>query len=512
MAGLSVATVRKAPGHPRISNPRAFFRLLMREDFGAYAEKAWEWINGGRSMSHNWHIDAIAHVLDLVAGGECRRLLVTMPPRNGKSLLISVIWVAWQLGRDPRQNFVCVSYSNELSLAFARDCLSIIQSPWYRELFPKTIISSKRSAAADFETTAGGGRLATSVTGTLTGRGGDIIILDDVIKPDEAASEVVRESVNKWYQSTLTSRLDDKERGAIICVMQRLHQFDLAGLMIESGNWRQLKLAAIAPADEEIPLTRGRIHRRKAGEVLHPERESREILEALRQEMGSDLFSAQYQQDPVPEGGLVFKAAWLKYYDPAKLDCSGGMIVQSWDTGNKTGETNAYSVCVTALVLGKLIYVVDIFRARLETPDLLKQAIALGLAYRPHALLVEDKASGEALIQFLRGERDPILHPLPRRPEADKFTRARGVSPIVEQNRLWLPEQAIWLGEFKAELLGFPNTRYCDQVDALSQLLDYVRQQDIYIPPTLAGPELMDSNDRDRDDEPHFDDDPWGAY
>jgi len=257
---------------------------------------------------------------------------------------------------------------------------------------------------------------------------------------------------------------------------------------------------------------RGRIHCRRAGEVLHPERESPEILEALRQEMGSDLFSAQYQQDPVPEGGLVFKAAWLKYYNPAKLDRSGGMIVQSWDTGNKTGETNAYSVCVTALVLGKLIYVVDIFRARLETPDLLKQAIALGLAYRPHALLVEDKASGEALIQFLRAERDPILHPLPRRPEADKFARARGVSPIVEQNRLWLPEEAAWLGEFKAELLGFPNVRYYDQVDALSQLLDYVRQQDIYIPPTLAGPQLMDPDGRYDEDQDDYDGDPWGAY
>lgn len=495
----------------RANNRRALFRRLMREDFGAFAEKAWEWSNGGRSMSYNWHIDAIAHVLDLVAGGDCRRLLVTMPPRNGKSLLISVIWVAWQLGQDPRQNFVCVSYSNDLSLSFARDCLSIMESPWYRELFPKTIISNKRSATADYETTAGGGRLATSVTGTLTGRGGDIIILDDVIKPDEAASDTVRESVNKWYRSTLTSRLDDKQRGAIICVMQRLHQFDLAGLMIESGAWRQLKLAAIAPEDEVIPLTRGRVHCRKAGEVLHPERESREILETLRREMGSDLFSAQYQQDPVPEGGLVFKAHWPKYYAPAALESSGGLIVQSWDTGNKTGETNAYSVCVTALVRGRLIYVLDVFRARLETPDLLKQAIALGLEYRPHALLVEDKASGEALIQFLRGERDPILHPLARRPEADKFTRARGVSPIVEQSRLWLPEEAIWLGEFKAELLGFPNVRYCDQVDALSQLLDYVRQQDINVPQQVAGPELMDPDGSSYDDAFDWTGDPWGA-
>lgn len=229
--------------------------------------------------------------------------------------------------------------------------------------------------------------------------------------------------------------------------------------------------------------------------------------------MGSNLFSAQYQQDPLPEGGLIFKSDWVNYYEPAGLELSGGKIVQSWDTGNKAGQTNAYSVCITALVRNKLIYILDVFRARLESPDLLKQAIRLGLEHRPHALLIEDQASGESLIQFLRAERDGVLHPIPRRPEGDKLTRAEGVAPIVEQGRLYLPKEASWAGEFKAELYGFPNVRFYDQVDALSQLLEWVRERDISPPLTIAGPELMEVYpDRNAGRNHRDDQDPWGAY
>ena len=491
-------------------NSALLLHLLLQQDFTAFARKAWMSISGGEPIAWNWHIEAIIHDLGLVMHGKCRRLLVTMPPRNGKSKLISIIFVAWCLGQDPRKSFVCVSYSGELAGEFARDCLSIIQSGWYRDLFPRTVISPKRSAAHDFKTTAGGGRLATSVSGTLTGRGGDIIILDDVIKPDEAFSETVREKVNDWYRKTLVSRLDDKRKGAIICVMQRLHQFDLAGLMIESGQWRQLKLAAIATDKQKIALPGGRFHFREVGDVLHAEREPLDILEAQRIDMGSSGFAAQYQQEPVPAEGLIFKSRWLKYYEPSTLVFrdAGGVILQSWDTGNKIGESNAWSVCITALYRNGLIYILDVCRIRLEMPDLVKKAIELALHYRPQHLFIEDKASGEALIQFLRKELPTHLWPTPRNPTTDKVTRAEGVSPIVENGRLFLPTESAWLGEFKAELLGFPNVRYLDQVDAFSQMLEWVRQQDAAMPiPLNEGPQLMDEYGSQDSD---YDDDPWG--
>lgn len=500
---------------PTISNRAAVLHMLLSKDFEAFVEKAWMWIESEQPVSWNWHIDAILHVLDEVRRGNIRRLLVTMPPRNGKTNLITVIFVAWCLGQDPTMNFVCVSYANDLSAKFGRRCLSIMQSSWYRELFPGTIISNKRSAADDFETTKGGGRLATSVTGTLTGRGGDIIILDDVIKPDEAFSETVRNTVNEWYRSTLTSRLNDKRRGAIICVMQRLHQFDLAGLMIESGLWRHLKLAAIATEDERIPLTWGREFARKAGEVLHPERESLADLEHLRAEMGTNVFTAQYQQMPVPADGLIFKRHWLQSYDPSTLDRErrGGVILQSWDTGNKTGENNAWSVCITALYRNGLIYILDICRVRLEMPELVRKAVELAQQYRPDHLFIEDKASGEGLILFLRKELNRSLWPRPCTPTTDKVTRAEGISPIIENKRLFVPTEATWLGEFKSELLGFPNVRFMDQVDALTQMLEWVRDEDARPKPIQnAGPEEMFDGGSDRQ-EPNLPDDydPWSG-
>lgn len=495
---------------------------FLRRDFAAFVRKAWPLISGGEDIAWNWHLDAMVHQLDRVAAGDNLRLLVTLPPRNGKSKLITIMWVAWMLGRDPTANFVCVSYSIELSGKHARDCLSIMQSPWYRELFPKTLISAKRSAANDFETTAGGGRLATSVTGTLTGRGGDIIILDDVIKPDEAASETTRNNVNNWYQSTLASRLNDKSSGAIICVMQRLHQYDIAGMLLEAGGWHELRLSAIATEDSMVPLTRGRVHYRRAGEALHPERESIEALEKLRQSMGSILFAAQYQQDPVPLTGNIINPAWFARYDPLTLARRPGLLIQSWDTASKDNPHNDWSVCVTALYRAKNLYILDVTRKRLQITDLAKEAVSLAREYTCDVLLIEDQASGTQLIQILRAD-DPrgVPSPIARTPESDKLSRALGAAAMIEAGRVFLPHDAPWLPEFISEASGFPNSRFDDQVDALSQLINWVRLRDaIPDPGPPCGPVLFYEDDygnirsSDDDDYPDDystsgDDDPW---
>jgi len=507
---------------PSPENPALLLRHMLRHVFAAFCRKAWAWISAGEPITWNWHLDAIAHQLDRVANGDNLRLIINIPPRNGKSKTVSSIWVAWLLGQDPTRNFVCVSYSNELSGKLARDCLAIMQSPWYRELFPKTVISAKRSAAMDFETTAGGGRLATSVTGTLTGRGGDIIILDDVIKPEEAGSDTTRNSVNNWYQSTLASRLNDKASGAIILVMQRLHQYDLAGMLLEAGGWHQLKLPAIATEDEDIPLTRGRKYRRHAGELLHPVREPIIVLDALKAAMGSAAFAAQYQQDPVPATGNIIDGGWFGTYDPWALDRSYGQIVQSWDTASKDNPHNDWSVCVTALIRQKDIFILNVFRERLIIPKLKAAAITLAQEYRANVLLIEDHASGTQLIQLLRAEdARGVPSPVARRPESDKQSRAMGVSAMIEAGRVHLPDDATWLAEFKTELMGFPNTRFDDQVDALSQLLDWVRLQDQFPPQISCGPiafwidefGISRNSEDDELDDYSNDPDPWsGLY
>ena len=478
---------------PRINDPHALLQAVMRHDFRAFLRKAYPTVRGGELIRWNWHLDAIAHALDLVAQGSSRRLLVTMPPRNLKSIATSVAWVAWMLGRDPGRNFVCVSYSNDLSAKLARDCLALMQSSWYLELFPRTLISGKRSASGDFETTCGGGRLATSVTGTLTGRGGDIIIIDDPIKPEEAHSETTRNFVNHWFQSTLASRLNDKETGAIITVMQRLHQHDLAGMMIESGGWDQLSLPAIAPENEVIPLGRGRIHVRGEGDVLHPAREPRRVLDEIKALMGSMDFEAQYQQQPLPATGNIVKADWLRTYpagfEPLSLP---GKIVQSWDTATKDGVLNDWSVCITAHVSRNEIRILDVFRRRLLFPELKAAAIRMARTYRATHILIEDQASGSQLLQTLRSEQPGgVPHPIARRPEGDKYSRMAGVSGQIEGGQLLLPENAPWLGEFLTELLGFPNARHDDQADALTQLMSWVMIFEPAETQSVAGPILF---------------------
>ena len=308
-----------------LDDPQTLLAGLCRHDFTAFLRKAWPWISGGEPLCWNWHLDAIAHKLDRIECGESRRTLINLPPRNAKSKTISVIWVAWMLGRDPTLNFVCVSYSNELSGKMARDCRAIMDASWYRELFPGTLLSRSRSASFDFETTRGGGRLATSVTGTLTGRGGDIIILDDVIKPEEANSETTRNAVNDWFQSTLASRLNDKATGAILCIMQRLHQYDLSGMLLEKGGWDHLSLPAIATKEESIILARGGVHHRRVDDVLHPEREPLDVLEELKASMGSLAFTAAARQ------------AWLVAKDPHRPDSRVLVPIKSNIRGTLSG-------------------------------------------------------------------------------------------------------------------------------------------------------------------------------
>lgn len=465
------------------SDPEAFLRALLRRDFCSFLRKAYPYISGGEEMMWNWHLEAIAYELERVARGDNLRLLVTLPPRNGKSKTITVIWIAWMLGQNPRQNFVCVSYSNELSGKLARDCLTIMQAPWYHEVFPNTIISAKRSAATDFETTAGGGRLATSVTGTLTGRGGDIIILDDVIKPEEANSETTRNFVNGWYQSTLASRLNDKASGAIIAVMQRLHQHDVAGMLIESREWHQLKLPAIAIEDQEILLPRGRVHHRRIGDVLHPAREPLHVLEELKASMGSIAFAAQYQQEPVPIAGNFVDRGWFRYYDEPP---DRGLIVQSWDTASKTGVSNDFSVGITARYYQQRYYILDVYRERVDFVRLRARLSQLCQSYKVDRLLIEDAASGQQLIQMLKHERPNwVPRPIACKPEGDKITRFAAQASRIEGGEVVLPRQAPWLADFITEVIGVPNSRYDDQADALAQMLAHAPRGETL---GLAGP------------------------
>nr|MDJ1018498.1 terminase [Paracoccaceae bacterium] len=231
---------------PNDLDPIDLLNATLRGDLSSFIQRSFATVAPGSTYQHNWHIDAVAYQLERVARGEIRRLIITTPPRSLKSIAASVAFPAWLLGRDPRMRILAVSYAEGLSEKHALDCLKVIEAPWYRACFPETRIAKGRGARADFGTTMGGGRFSTSIGGTVTGRGGDIIILDDPHKPEEATSEVKRLQVIDWYRTTLLSRLNDPRSGPIVLIQQRVHEADLAGVLLEQGGWEHLDLQAIA--------------------------------------------------------------------------------------------------------------------------------------------------------------------------------------------------------------------------------------------------------------------------
>ncbi len=235
-----------------MADPRVVGAVL-RRDFYTFVRASFPIISPNDSFAPNWHIEAVAFALTRVFEGEIKRLIITVPPRSLKSICASVAYPAYVLGHDPARRIICVSYAEGLARKHANDCRALMRSTLYHRLFPNTRISPTKDTELEFATTRGGNRLSTSVGGTLTGRGGNLIIVDDPQKPQDAHSETVRKSTMQWYSNTLLSRLDDKSKDAIIVVMQRLHVDDLVGHLLEQDNWTHLHLPAIAESDHRIP-------------------------------------------------------------------------------------------------------------------------------------------------------------------------------------------------------------------------------------------------------------------
>ena len=286
-----------------------------------------------------------------------------------KSICASVAFPAFVLGHDPTRRIICVSYSEGLARKHANDFRAVMRSPLYMRLFPGARISAAKDTELEAMTTARGYRYATSVGGTLTGRGGNLLIIDDPMKPQDAHSDSARETLKQWYANTLLPRLDSKAEDAIIVVMQRLHVDDLIGHLLEQGGWSELNLPAIAEAEQIVPLGQGRHHRRKIGELLHPEREPKSVLDELKRSMGSADFAAQYQQEPIPAGGNLIKWSWFTPYDEPPPEWErGDKLIVSWDTAMSAGELCDYSACVVLQVRDEAACVLDVVRERLDYP------------------------------------------------------------------------------------------------------------------------------------------------
>jgi len=446
------------------------FSAILRTDFLAFACKFFTQLHSDTKFLQNWHHEALCFQLDQILAGQNTRLIINLPPRSLKSFFVSVAFPAFALAKKPNLKIVCASYSQELAAKHASDFRRIVESTSYRSLFQ--IDQPLKSTEAEYQTAAGGFRYATSVGGTLTGRGGDIIIVDDPLNAAEALSKASRERVNTWFTGTLLSRLDNKQTGAVVVVMQRLHQEDLSGFLLDQGDWKQIKFPAIAPDSIQVPLSSTRTHRWNKGAPLDERREPVAVLNAHRASIGTDSFNSQYFQEPVPETGNMLKKDWIRDVESLPQPQPDDEIVQSWDTAQKATDTSDFSVCLTFRIRNKNeYYLLDIFRDRLEFPELAKLVVSHAQKFQADSILIEDHGSGTSLIQDAkrRGLQGVVGH----RPSSDKASRMQAQTPKLESGSLFLPKSAPWRDDFLFEYKAFPKGRHDDQIDALSQFLQW---------------------------------------
>jgi predicted phage terminase large subunit-like protein len=453
-------------------NQRALLHAILRQDFEAFVRKVFYTLCPGQRFIPVWFIRAIVYQLERIRRGEIKRLIINLPPRSLKSIIASVAYPAFLLGHDPTKRIICASYSSELANKHSNDFRAVLNSAWYQTIFPETRVGRFKDSETEIELTQRGFRLATSVGGTLVGRGGDFVIVDDPLKSQDALSDAKRSAANEWIGNTVISRLDDKRTGAIVIVMQRLHMDDLTGFVLrQSDEWIVLSLPAIAEQHETIPLSDGVCHHRQPGDLLSPEREPLKELDNIRRQQGSDLFSAQYQQTPVPPGGAMIKRRWMRRYTELPLRSSRLLILQAWDTASKGGPDNDWSVCTTWIWTKDLEwYLIDVWRGRVDYPGLKAKVEELAHHWSPDQVLIEEAGTAIALITELRGRVRGILS---IKPDRDKISRMAVASAIFESGHVFLPERAPWLPEFELELFSFPGSRYDDQIDSVSLVLCY---------------------------------------
>lgn len=422
-------------------------------------------INRKQSYQDKTFLIQIARKLQDVALGKCKRLIINIPPRFGKTELAVINWIAWCLANNPQAKFIHTSYSKNLALDNASKVKELITDHIYHTLWGLEYKEDSK-AKEKWYTTHGGGMYSASSDGQITGFGaGDIqasafsgaIIIDDPLKAGDEISDIKKATVIDKFYGTILNRLNNEDV-PIIIIMQRLHEDDLSGYLMhyEPENWEHIKIPALDEDEKSI----------------WEERFSTSMLKNLRRKRPK-IFAGQYMQEPAPTEGNIININWFNYYQNA---ISGGKIYQSWDTANKDGEENDYSVCITWCVKDNQYYIIDIYKDKLQFPELIAAMKRKYEAYQPYQIIIEDKASGQQSLQVLRKSTNlPIVayNPMQR----SKSERMVDASPHVESGRVHLKSKAAWLDEFLHEIKLFPNGRYKDTGDAFSMFINWFSNQ-----------------------------------
>jgi predicted phage terminase large subunit-like protein len=447
--------------------------------FREYIREAWRVHEPSTPFVPGFHVDAIAEHLEAVTNGQIRNLLINMPPRHGKSILVSVLWPTWVWATRPHLRWLYSSYALQLSIRDSIACRRIVESPWYQARWGHAFqLASDQSVKSRFDNTKKGYRIATSVGGSATGEGGDVIVCDDPHNVNEADSELIRQGVLDWWDQTMSTRLNNPNTGARVVVMQRVHQKDLAGHLLSQGDYDHLMLPAEFTGKRKTTSIGWSDPRKTPGELLWPKQFGPEALGKLKKILGTFAAAGQLQQTPVPSSGGAIKNHWWRWYGgdtehkrPETFD----QVIQSWDLAMKDLEDSDYTVGLVIGRKGSLFYLLDCVHERMDAPAQVKAIKALKDKW-PTAVakLIEDKANGPAVISLLRIEVPGIIPVKADASTGGKQARLSGIAPLIEAGQVYLPKGVAWADEIQAEASAFPLGDHDDLVDALSQGLAWM--------------------------------------
>jgi len=441
-------------------------REKARESFMAFVKKVWP------SFIEGSHHKRMAKAFERVARGECKRLIINMPPRHTKSEFASYLLPAWFLGNFPEKKVIQTSHTAELAVGFGRKVRNLVDQDVYTEIFPGFWLQQDSKAAGRWNTNKGGDYFAIGVGGAVTGKGADILIIDDPHSEQEAAMAAsnpeVYDKVYEWYTSGPRQRL--QPGGAIVIVMTRWAARDLTGQVVKSAaqrsgeEWEVIEFPAILPS----------------GNPLWPQFWSLEELVALREELPNSKWQAQYQQNPIGNESAIVKRDWWKWWekdDPPVCD----YVLQSWDTAFEKNNRADYSAGTTWGIFNceednfaPNIILLNTYKKRVEFPELKRDVLREYNEYEPDSLIVEKKASGAPLIYDLRAMGIPVQEYTPGKGQ-DKIARLNSVSDIIASGKVWVP-QTRWAEELVDEVAAFPSGEHDDLVDATTLALMRFRQ------------------------------------
>jgi predicted phage terminase large subunit-like protein len=474
-------------------------RRLAENSFSEFVKQAWHIVEPGVEYIHGWHIQTICEHLEAVTRGEIRKLLINIPPRHAKSTIVSVMWPVWEWLSKPEQKYLCASYSSVLSIRDALKARRLLQSPWFQNRWGLNFqLTGDQNAKQRYENSNTGYRIASSVGGTATGEGGSRLILDDPHGAQDAQSDVIRQSTIEWFDMVWSTRLNSPANDAMVTIMQRLHEGDVSGhILNDIGGWEHLCLPAEYDGLRRKTSLGFYDTRTKVNELLWPERFTEQVITGLKQVLGEYGTAGQLQQDPTPSGGGLLKTEHFQLWKVSESMPSFEYILQSYDcafTEKTTGDPTACTVWgIFTHKNHRNVMLLDAWDEHLGYPQLRKRVIEDWTAEyggdkkslynkprKPDRILVEEKASGQSLLQDLRLAKVPAIGYNPGR--ADKVARAHQMAPTLELDMIWIPESSKNLGQFVSwsrpflkQLAKFPVAEHDDYVDTASQAILYLK-------------------------------------